>query len=300
MCRSVKEASAGLYAENKVQWNAWFRSIVGVRYDAYRFDVDSGDDAGSGIVNSHITSPKGSLVFGPWARTEFFVNYGQGFHSNDARSLPSDGAGERAVPLVKTRGEEVGMRTELVPGLQSSLALWRLRLASELVFSGDAGDTEISRPSRRQGIEFNNHYIALPWLLFDLDLALSKSRYTEDDPAGNSIPGSIEKVASFGISVLDRGPWFGHFQLRYFGPRPLVEDDSVRSGSTTLTSARVGYRIGKNVRVALDVFNLFDRKASDIDYYYASRLAGEATAVDDRHFHPVEPRTARVSLTARF
>ena len=303
----VKEASAGLYFENKIKWTDWFRSIAGGRYDAYHFDVASNLDANSGKVSDHITSPKLSLIFGPWARTEFFANYGQGFHSNDARGVtstvsPADGSSiERAVPLVKTRGEEVGARTEIVPGLQSSLALWRLALASELVFSGDAGDTQISRASRRQGIEFNNHYIATPWLLFDLDLALSRSHYTQDDPIGNYIPGSIEKVASFGVSVVDRGPWFGHFQLRYFGPRPLIEDNTVRSQSTTLASVRVGYNLSKNLKISLDVFNLFDRKASDIDYYYTSRLPGEpAAGVNDIHFHPVEPRTARVSLVARF
>ncbi len=303
----VEEASAGLYGENKVKWTDWFRSIVGVRFDTYRFDVASDVDANSGKVSAHLTSPKASLVFGPWARTEFFVNYGQGFHSNDARGVtstvsPSDGSDiQRAVPLVKTHGEELGARTEIVPGLQSSLSLWRLKLASELVFSGDAGDTEISRASRRHGVEFSNHYIAAPWLLFDLDLAVSRSRYSEDDPVGDYIPGSIGKVASFGISVLERGPWFGHFQLRYFGPRPLIEDDSVRSKSTTLASLRVGYNFNKNVKVAVDAFNLFNRRDSDIDYYYTSRLPGEpAGGVDDVHFHPVEPRTARVTLSARF
>ncbi len=304
----VKEASAGIYAENKIKWTDWFRSIVGVRYDAYRFDVTSSNTPeNSGRVKAHLRSPKLSLIFGPWAKSEFFANYGEGFHSNDARGVtatvsPSDGSPiDRAIPLAKTRGEEIGMRTEIVSGLQSSLALWRLKLASELVFSGDAGDTQASRASRRQGMEFNNHYIALPWLLFDLDLAISRSRFTQDDPIGNFIPGSIEKVASFGISVVDRGPWFGHFQVRYFGPRPLVEDNSVRSQSTTLASARVGYTLNKNLKLALDVFNLFDRKASDIDYFYTSRLRGEpAGGVDDVHFHPVEPRTGRVSVTARF
>lgn len=303
----VKEASGGLYFENKIAWTSWFRSVLGARYDKYHFDVDSNIAENSGKVNSHITSPKASLIFGPWAKTELFVNYGQGFHSNDARGVtstvsPADGSTiAKAIPLVKARGEEVGARTEIVPGLQSSLALWRLSLASELVFSGDAGDTQPSRASRRQGIEFNNHYIALPWLLFDLDLALSHSKYTQHDVIGDYIPGSIERVASFGVSVLDRGPWFGHFQLRYFGPRPLIEDNSVRSASTTLVSTRVGYNIDKNLKVAVDVFNLFDRKASDIDYYYKSRLPGEpADGVNDIHFHPVEPRTARLSLTARF
>jgi len=106
---------------------------------------------------------------------------------------------------------------------------------------------------------------------------------------------------SLGATVVERGPWFGHFQLRYFGPRPLVEDNSRRSRGTTLAYLRVGYKLTPDLKLAVDVFNLFDRKASDIDYFYASRLPGEAPAgVGDIHFHPVEPRSLRVTLTANF
>ena len=302
----VRESSIGFYGENTVQWLPWLRSVAGLRYDAYRFKVDSSIDGNSGSANDHVVSPKLSLILGPWSKTEFFVNYGKGFHSNDARGttqtrLPDGEASAPVTPLVPTKGMELGARTEWLPGLQSSLALWRLDIASELLFVGDAGETEPSRASRRHGIEWNNHYIAAPWLLFDLDLAASRSRYTENDPAGNFIPGAIGKVASFGVTVTDRGPWSGAFQLRYFGPRPLIEDNSVRSASTTLAYARVAYQINRKTRLSLDVFNLFDKRASDIDYYYASRLPGEAVdGVSDRHFHPVEPRSARLTLSYAF
>lgn len=302
----VRESSIGLYGENTVQWLPWLRSVAGVRYDAYRFKVDSSIDGNSGSANDHVVSPKLSLILGPWSKTEFFINYGKGFHSNDARGttqtrLPDGTPSTPVTPLVPTKGMELGARTEWLPGLQSSLALWRLDIASELLFVGDAGETEASRASRRHGIEWNNHYIAAPWLLFDLDLAASRSRYTENDPAGNFIPGSIDKVASFGVTVTDQGPWSGAFQLRYFGPRPLIEDNSVRSASTTLAYARVAYQINRKTRVSLDVFNLFDKRASDIDYYYASRLPGEgADGVNDRHFHPVEPRSVRLTLSYAF
>ena len=256
-------------------------------------------------------------MLGPWAKTEYFINFGQGFHSNDARGAtehvkpkefsadPHDpaAAAEPSPVLVRSRGGELGLRSEIVPGLQSSLALWRLDLGSELVFSGDAGDTEASRPSRRQGIEFDSHYRARPWLLLDGDVAVSRARFTTDDPAapGRFIPGAVATVASFGASVVDLGRWFGHFQLRYFGPRPLIEDGSQRSRSTTLASLRVGYKAAPGVRVALDVFNLFDRRASDVDYFYVSRLQGEpAGGVADIHSHPVEPRSVRVTVTAAF
>ena len=308
----VRQTSVGVFGENATQWAPWLRSIAGLRVDRFAFDVNSSIAVNSGSKTASITSPKLSLIFGPWRKTEVFTNYGWGFHSNDARGTTASVAAKHPTvtvqpvnALVRSKGGELGLRTELVPGLQSSLALWALKLDSELLFVGDAGGTEPSRASKRYGIEWNNHYIATPWLLLDADLSLSRSRFTEPAATaptlGNHIPGSIQTVASLGATVVDHGPWFGHFQLRYFGPRPLEENNDFRSKSTTLAYLRVGYKVGKNVKVALDVFNLFDRAGSDIDYYYASRLKGEpAGGGNDTHFHPVEPRSVRATLSASF
>ena len=288
----VNEGSAGAYWENTSYWRPDLRSIVGVRYDAYRFDVN-GDKA-----DAHKVSPKLSLIFGPWARTEYFLNYGRGFHSNDARGVTGP---DPATPLVGTRGAELGVRSEWLPGLQSSLSLWGLDIDSELVYAGDSGQTEASRPSRRSGVEWSNHYIAAPWLLFDLDLSASRARYRQHDAVGDYVPESLDKVASFGVTVKDLGRWNAGFELRYFGQRPLIEDNSIRSASTMLAYGRIGYRIDRSTRLTLDGFNLFNHRASDIDYYYASRLPGEdAEGANDRHFHPVEPRTLRLTLTKNF
>jgi outer membrane receptor protein involved in Fe transport len=310
---AVRQTSLGLYAENSTQWTPWLRSVAGVRADRFEFRVRSSIAANSGDRSAGIASPKLSLILGPWAKTEVFVNAGSGFHSNDARGTVATVAAKDASgpaiapvdPLVRSRGAEFGLRTELVPGLQSSLSVWGLKLDSELLFVGDAGETEPSRASRRVGIEWNNHYVANAWLLLDADFAVSRSRFTEPDPSdptlGNRVPGSIQTVASLGATVTDLGPWFGQFQLRYFGPRALDENNAQRSKATTLAYLRAGYRVNRNVKVTLDVFNLFDRAGSDIDYYYASRLTGEpAQGVEDRHFHPVEPRSVRLTLSANF
>lgn len=307
----VRQTSIGLHAENSTQWTPWLRSVVGLRVDAFRFDVTSSIAANSGVKNASLTSPKFGLIFGPWRQTEFFANYGDGFHSNDARGVtlrlaPTTGEPASAsAPLVRSRGGEIGLRTEIVPGLQTSLALWQLELGSELVFSGDAGDTVASGASKRRGIELNNHHVAAPWLLLDADIAISRARFDEaqgDAPnTGRRIPGSVATVVSLGATVTEFDRWFGQFQIRHFGPRPLIEDDSQRSKATTLANLRVGRRLTKDLKLAFDVFNLFDRKASDIDYYYVSRLAGEpAAGIGDIHFHPVEPRSLRVTLTANF
>ena len=304
---TVKETSVGIYVEDTLHVTEKFRTIVGVRADRYNFDVDSNIPVNSGTASDSIVSPKLSLIFGPWAKTEYFINYGYGFHSNDARGTtitvdPTDRVtpAEKVDPLVRSKGAEIGVRTEIIPNVESSLSLWELRLDSELLFVGDAGTTEPSRPSKRTGIEWTNHYKPYSWLLLDLDLSASRTRFTDEDPAGDYIPGSLERVVSFGVTVDSLGPWFGMLQYRYFGPRPLIEDNSVRSQSTQLTNLRVGYKIDPKWRVHMDVFNLFDREDHDIDYFYASQLRGEAAPVDDIHFHPIEPRTFRVTFAGYF
>ena len=178
------------------------------------------------------------------------------------------------------------MRTEIVPGCKARWRCGGWSSPPSCVFVGDAGDTEASRASRRHGIEWNNHYVApRRGCCSTSTWPLSRARFTDDDPAGDYIPGAID---TRGVVRRDASPTSGRgpasFQLRYFGPRPLIEDNSVRSQSTTLAYLRVGYRIdAANLKVALDVFNLFDRKASDIDYFYASRLPGEPAGGRRRH-----------------
>jgi hypothetical protein len=320
----VGEGQYGLFVDNSTQWTKWFRSIVGMRFDYYTFDDQSNLAANSGRVDDHITSPKLSLIFGPWYKTEYFLNGGYGFHSNDARGALTTidpGTGDPVspvTPLVRTKGAEFGVRTEIVPKLTSSLAFWILTQDSELLFTGDAGTTEPSRASRREGIEWINLYRALPWLLFDAQLSLSKARFTSLDPAnpnaGPYIPGAIPVVAQIGATVQDLGPWSGNVNLRYFGPHPLIEDNSVRSNPSTIVNMRVGYRIDKTWSAHLDILNVLNSDSHDIDYYYASCLKSEigsaacqnpppATGnlgVNDIHFHPAEPRELRFTVTAHF
>ena len=258
--------------------------------------------ANSGSARDTLVSPKLSLVFGPFAKTELFVNAGRGFHSNDARGTtanvdPRTGDPvDKVPPLVRAKGFELGARTEAVPGLQSSLALWWLNSDSELVYVGDAGTTEASGASRRRGVEFNNRWMPVPWFLLDADFAWTHARFDN----GDRIPNSIDRVASLAATLRDLDGWSASLQLRYLGPGALIEDNSVRSFSSTLTNLRVSRKLGPSAELTLDVFNLFDRQVNDIQYFYESQLPGETAPVADRHVHPAEPRTARLSLQVRF
>jgi outer membrane receptor protein involved in Fe transport len=195
---------------------------------------------------------------------------------------------------------ELGVRTEAITGLQSALSVYQLDFDSELIFQGDAGTTRAGRASRRTGFEFSNYYKPYRWLTVDADIAFARARFRNNDPIGNRIPGAVEGVASVALAVDNLGPYFGAMQLRYFGPRPLLENNSIRSKSTATLNGRIGYKFNPKLKLELEGFNLTNRKDSAIDYYYTSQLKGEAAAVSDIHFHPIESRSFRLTLVANF
>lgn len=299
----VVEASLGLYVESATRWNERWRTTLGLRADTYRFDVHSSLAQNSGGASARLASPSLSIAYAPWNSTEFYANIGNGFHSNDARGTVASvdpktmEAVGRAPGLVRSHGAELGLRTEAIPKMQTTLSLYRLDFDSELTFVGDEGTTEAGRPSRRVGIEFSNYYKPLKWLSLDLDAAFAHARSRGYDPAGSHLPGAVEGVGQLALTVDRLGPWSGALRLRYFGPRPLVEDNSVRSRASMTLGARVGYRIDKATRVEIEGFNLANRQDSAVEYYYLSRLRSESAARGDLHFHPIEPRSLRISLT---
>jgi outer membrane receptor protein involved in Fe transport len=303
----VNQSSGSLFVQTSIQWSPKLRTIAGLRGDLYDFDVTSDNPRNSGSRTSSLASPKLSVVIGPWKSTEVYASWGWGFHSNDARGAvqtvdPKTGESVPPVdPIVRAKGAELGVRMVAAGRYHGTLALWGLDIASELIFVGDAGTTEPSRPSRRLGFEWSNTYAANAWLTLDADLAYSRARFRDDDPAGDRIPGAVEGVASAGLTAEGEAPLTGSLRLRYFGPRPLIEDNRVRSKASTTLNARVAYRLSRRSSLAVDVFNLTNAKVSDIDYFYTSRLAGEPSqGVDDIHTHPLEPFTVRASLSLNF
>ena len=302
----VAQTLAGVYADNRVEWTPWFKTIAGVRVDQLSAQVRSLSNAlNSGSSQSALTSPKLSLILGPWHHTEFFMNAGYGFHSNDARGTvirvdPRDSTAQTQVPgLVKSFGQEVGLKSQVTPALQTVLTVWQLDLDSELFYKGDAGTTEAGRPSRRTGVEFNNRWSVASWVDLQADLAWSQSRYNDGLP-DERIPNAVSQVGQLSVNLKNLGPWSAALQWRHIGSAPLNGDGSANSAVVQTLNMRASYKVSPKVMLYADAFNLTNAKVDDIQYFYKSRLPTEVAAVEGLHVHPAEPLSVRLGLRVQF
>ncbi|MES2740486.1 MAG: TonB-dependent receptor [Pseudomonadota bacterium] len=316
----IEETALGLFVEARRQWTPWLRSTVGLRRDRIDARVTALDGRfnmlNGGAARAGQTSPKLALVFGPFgqhASTELYANWGDGYHSNDARGAtsstrPADGgpAGKLAL-FAKSTGAEIGVRGKPRPGWSSSMSLWRIKSASELVFVGDEGVTEARGASRRHGLEWSNYFTPTEAVIVDADLAWSRARFSEAvDGGGAHVPNAIPLTASLAVSVDQGNSWFGGVRLRYLGAYALEETDQHRSTPFWLASVKLGYRMTPKLQWSLDLLNLFDRRANDIEYWGGACTASEQAGgscgggIDGRLIHPLEPRNVRLSLRAQF
>ena len=341
------DTMVSFYVENKIQWTDKFRSVLAVRGDDALYDVTSLTpsyvatelpgtpvvnfaELNSGTANKFLPSPKASLIFGPWSKTEFYVQGGFSFHSNDARGAtqrtepispdnPFPTSSVPISPLVQTKGGEFGVRTSALAHLQSTLSFWYLHSNSELQQDGDTGATVASAsPSNRYGVEWANYYTPLEHLVFDLDMADSRAQFTQIDhgdatynnlgggqypvqgPGGKLVPEAVRVVISSGVTLHDYKGFTSTIRLRYFGPRDLTSDGLNRSASTLLVNMGLGYQFSKRWRISADLLNLTNRRDDDITYAYVSRITPTTGPEFTNVFHPAEPFQVRFGLHYRF
>lgn len=322
----VVERNTMAWAQTEYRSGQKLRLTAAVRADIYSFRVNDVQAANSATTSAAMINPKFRAAYALTPNQELYLDFGESFHSNDGRvttqtldpqthaAFEATGAPvQQFTPLVRAWGEEVGYRFS-VPRFTSTISFWKLNIASELVFSGDAGVTTQNGPTVRTGIEFTNSYRIAPYVTLDADVATAGARFLTD-PAGQGtfVPESLNVVTSAGIT-LDRPRFAASLRYRYFGPRVLDQAGAAVSTPTSLVNAQISFKGRNGSRLNLDVFNLLNSTANDVEYYYASWLpqdaknpafAGEPAinpalgggAVNDYHIHPTESRAFRLTYS---
>ncbi len=305
----------GAYMQNTTRWTPWLRTVFGFREEDYSATDHSLTEGTKGSTSQTLPQPKGSLIFGPFYKTEVYLSDGEGFHSDDARevfhTVPYEGTTVPFTPqlLAKANSEEVGLRTDLIAKMQVQLTAFQEDFSSEQLYDQDQGEDQASAPSRRQGVEASVQYHPKPWLELNTDLAWSKARYRDSlaeletvyGVHGRYIANAPSFIGSFGVLVDNLGPWYGGLQWRDLGPYPVNDgEDYPHDKGYSEVNADWGYKVNAHLKVQTTLYNLLNSKADAAAYYYTSRLTPDGAEVTGLQVHPLEPISARLTLTATF
>ena len=305
------------YIANTTHWLSWLRTTIGVREDWMSGTDQSLLTDFSGSAHEFLFQPKANIALGPWYDTEFYVSAGKGFHSDDIRgvlgSVPIEGTplSIGRVPLMaRTYGEEFGIRNASIPGLQVQLALFRQDYGSEEIYDADAGMDQATAPTRREGFELSAQYHPYPWLELNTDISAVKAHYFLGTAqlenfyritGGTNISDAPKYTASFGALFDHLDPWSGSIEERILGPEPLTDGpSSPRGRGYAETNVEVGYKVNDHLKLEAAIFNLFDQKAYASEFYYTTRITPTERATDDFQVHPLEPISARFTVTWLF
>ena len=295
---SVKESSLGVYTELSWRPVDALRLVGGLRGDIYDFDVTArlpGLDAGS--ETDSIASPKLAAAYTVNDHVELYANWGQGFHSNDARGIVNSTTPVKA--LSKGDGYEGGARFEL-GAFRFTATYWWLNLDSELKFVGDSNSVEPGPATERRGYELVAFWRPIPSIGIDAVWTGSHARYV-NSPDGEYVAGAIENAGELGISVV-QPRWEASLRVRRLGEYPLIEDDSQRADPETTVNIRGAWKPGA-FTVYAELLNVFDENGKDIVYWYATHVAGldpVGEQIDGRVSRAEEPRTVRVGVKYSF
>ena len=275
------------------------RLITGARGDIFTYQGTQQVNTAEGDLNGRVTrarpNVKANLILGPWAATEWFVNFGTGYHSNDARAVLSD---PKLDALPTARGYEAGLRSKLIPRVDLFATYWFLDLGSELVFVGDDGTTQAQGPSHRDGLEVGLKVRLLDWLTFTGDFTYT--RKAEFTRTGEAVPLAPRWTARWDLTA--RLPWglASSFEMRYLGDRYADPDRHQTARGYTIFNWTTRYRY-KNLDAFLSIENLTNTEWREAQFFFTSRLRGEpAGGVDDIHFTPGTPRSFLGGIALHF
>ena len=320
----VRLNDAAIYIQSHTRLSPWLNVTVGLRDDdSTASDHSVIDGYTRGRVSEQLAQPKLDVRLGPWSETEVYLSAGKGFHSDDVRgvlgTVPVQGvpfAVGRVPLMAKTWAEEIGIRNASLPGLQWQLAVFDQIYSSELIYNQDAGQDQATAPSRRQGIELSAQFHPVPQVEISADVASTRARFFENRNTlthfygivgGTSIANAPTYTASIGVLVDRIGPWSAGFEERVLGPYPLTNGPSrPAAAGYNETDANIDYRVTSKLKVRLSIFNLFNTKAYAAEYYYATNITPQEAAtfgtagVNDYQVHPLEPLSARLTITTSF
>ena len=303
----IHERSTGIYINGIFRFNDNFRLELGGRFDYFIFDVedllptDSTHKNYSGYNYQTLVSPKLNFIYTPNDRLQIFLNAGSGFHSNDARSVVQE-PNEHRIP--RAPGAEIGTLFHLSNKFAASVAVWWMELENELVYVGDDGTTENKGSSRRKGIDFSARYQINSWLFADADFNISSSRfinklYGKELRTDFYVPLSPTLTSAGGITARFKNKIETGVRYRYLAERPANESNTIVARGYSVFDFSANYKTNR-YKIGFVIENLTNIEWNEAQFATETRLQKETQSVDELHFTPGTPFSARLIMGYTF
>jgi outer membrane receptor protein involved in Fe transport len=336
----VDEQNLNAWLQQEFVFSPKIRMVWGIRHDYFTFSKDdrvgsafdsinNGLPHASGYAYQSVFSPKVNFIISPSKNLDVFLNFGQGFHSNDARDAvvgakvvelsntwKNEGLSSNEIDsrlskynfnpemrnigtLPKATAGEIGIKSKLFSRLHLSLSVWYLYLDKEFVYAGDGGTTELSNPTQRLGIDMEGRLSILSWLWADVDISSAKGTIKNLPNGQNHIPLAPTLTATGGISVIRDKGFSGSIRFRHLSDRPANEDNSVVALGHTLFNASLAYNY-KQFTFTINVENLLNSEWNEAQFATETRLKGEKQGITDLCYTPGNPRNIQFSVAYKF
>jgi len=299
----IHETNLGAYANETIHLLPQLVAGIGTRYDyfiqSYLNKIPALSELPSAQYNNGAFCPKAVLYYNVGTKSRIYINYGIGFHSNDTRDIyfkPS--AGSDVVPL--EHAVDLGLILKPLPGLLLQTAIYRMGLAQEYTYSGDAGDEPVLHgKTLRSGLDFSGRYQPFKWLFIDADLSLSKARYQDLPEGQNYVELAPALCSTGGVLIRPMANFSFGLRYRYMDDRPANTDNTVIAPGYFLLDLSASFS-RPHYEFGLQIQNLTNTNWNEAAFDTETRLRGEAKPVEELCFTPGNPIFLKLSACYKF
>ncbi|MBN8837773.1 MAG: TonB-dependent receptor [Sphingobacteriia bacterium] len=294
---NIAETNLSAYISEAIHLSEKLNVNAGLRADMFLNNYTDHLKADSLFkANAAILSPKLGIAYQYNKTTQFYINIGKGFHSNDTRVCVME-KGKQVLP--PAYAADLGTVLKPVKNLLMQFAVWYLWLDQEFVYNGDDGTPSPSGKTQRKGADFSIRYEPLHSLYIDADVNYAHGRFIEELKGQDYIPLAPVWSSTGGITYKNKNGFNGSLRYRWLGNRPANEDYSLTAQGYFVNDFVLNYT-GKKYEVGLTINNVFNVKWKETQFDTISRLKNEVAPVEEINFTAGTKLAAKLSFSVYF
>ena len=183
-----------------------------------------------------------------------------------------------------------------VPHTRLSADLWYLHLDSELVWNGDDGGTDRSRPTERYGVDLEGSYNPFPWLRLDANASIAHSQFVANAGNGNALALAPKLMGQGGATYI-HGDYSISLRGRGIADRPGNDANTLTAQGYFIFDLMTGYSPMKQLHLNLTINNLLNTPWREAQFADTSAVTSTSAPVEQMHFTPGIPLTTTVTVS---